>query len=236
MPQTAIMAGLGLGGSLLSGFGRSGKQGETQEALNRQTQESTRENQTYSGERTPVEQDYFSQFRKGLVPLFEQEVKRAQEPIYGDAQKASLVSSLNDAAQKAVASLSARLARSGGLDSGRWSAGVGDIESERLGKLTDFFANLPLMEEQARRSGVGGLLGQGIQWAGAAPVGERTSGSGSGERSGTSTTTGTNTQTLFGTPWQSGFMQQGGALSGALFNYLLGKGFGKPSAPAPWNS
>lgn len=173
-----------------------------------------------------MEDPAFSGFRKGLIPMFGQEMKKLQQPIYGDAQKAAVLNDLNELTRDSIASLKGELGRSGSLDSGRLAAGLSDIEGKRLSEATKFFSQLPAMEEQARRQGVAGMLGAGMQWAGNAPLSYLTGGQETGEQNRTATEESTEKEIMkiLGAPWWKTALGNLGGIGMDIFGGMMGGG------------
>jgi hypothetical protein len=179
-----------------------------------------------------VDAPYLSAFRKGLVGLMGQEFNRANRPIYGDAEKAKVLSELNGLADSSIQSLKSQLAATGGLGGGGLAQGIADIEGNRLGQAAGFFRDLPIRENEARFARMNGLLGQALGWAGRDTPTIFSGQSMTGNRSGTSTRTGT--QTAEGPSWAKGFLGNlGGALpglGGGIMDFLKPKGSGGSGA------
>lgn len=185
--KTGLSQLLGLG---LGAYGNSGAQGSAYEQM---LQDFTRKGSTSdksSGFQQAFEDPTFAQFRSDLMPLMKQEMRKANEPIYGDAQKAALMNQLNDLAGGATAALKSQLARSGATESGLLSQGLSDIQTNRFGQLSSFFSQLPFMENEARANRMNSLLGLATNWVGKAPLSYATTSSSTGttEESGTSKT------------------------------------------------
>lgn len=160
----AVPALIGLGGSALGALGGSGKQQS-------QTGTST---STTSGTQvvTPNEPGYFSQARQALLQPFFEQLQKAQQPVYGQSQKAQVLNDVNGLAADSVAKLKTL---GGGVGrSGYFERSLGDIESKRLGTLGDFFSSLPAQESAAQFAKMSSLLGIGSNWFGHAPVGQTT--------------------------------------------------------------
>lgn len=238
------MAGVGLGGSVLSALGGNKKTQQQQQQSEQQTTGTNSSNSSSSGEfsntTNPLEPDYFSSFRQGLVPAFQQEYAKAQQPIYGAPQKASYVSNLNDLALGATENLKQQLASVGALNSGRTATGITGIQMGRMGNLANFYGQLPFMEEQARSGRVGNLLNMATNWAGRAPVGSQTSGTQSqsqtaqqiidqlmkGNSSGTMSSS---------TPFGSGLLSNLGGVAGSIFGDMWGN-YGDSGGKSIWGN
>jgi hypothetical protein len=199
-----------VGGAALSAFGGSGNQGgqktnniqdltehgtthtnQTQTSTGHQTSTSnlsdTQQQQT-AGANINVEDPLATLFRYGQFANLNNEIKRAQDkPIFGDAQKAGFLNQLNDMSDLSMKSLSGNLAKHGALNSGAFAQGASDLEMNRYGQMSNFFAQLPFQEEAARAARLNPLLGLGAQMAGHGPVSQFTSGSMSGTRNASQT-------------------------------------------------
>jgi hypothetical protein len=199
----------------IGALGSSGKQG--QQNYNSNQNSSTTSNQTQNIDQfnEAIEDEEFSGFRKSLLPMMQQEMSRAQRPIYGDAQKTQHLANLNDLASASMNSLKSSLAGRGVMDSGAFNESAAGIERDRFGKAVDFETNLPFMEEQARSQRMGGLMGMATQFAGRAPISTRSTGTNSSN--GTQNTTGTSTgsQSQQGSGLWNGFLQNMGGLMAA---------------------
>lgn len=161
-------------------------------------------------------------------------IANANKPVYGDAQKASVLNDLNGLAQSASRHLNSSLASRGALGSGDFDTGHGNIEQQRYGKLSDFYSQLPALEDQAHQQRMMQALGFGAGLAGQLPVGQTSVGNNS--------QSGTTQQTQTSSP---GFGSIVGGLVGSLGNAAMGgfgnmlgggsfsKGFGSVLAPAP---
>jgi hypothetical protein len=205
MPWGAIAPVVGaLGSSLLGGLFGSGKskQQQNQTTTSHTTGEQTSD-QTAQGYTQQTEPDYMSQFRQMLLPQFGQLMQRAQQPVFGNPQIAQFMQQSNQAGEGAINSLSQNLARRGVLDSGAFASGIGDIQRGNVANQTGFLSQLPFLNNQAYMSNVGGLLGQGMNFAGRGPIGQFNFGNTTGRQtmSEDKTTTGNAQQTQQGAPW-----------------------------------
>jgi hypothetical protein len=228
----ASLIGKGIG-SLFGGLSKSGDQGgatKTSSSTSNQTLSGT---DTSSGLQHNIEDADFAGLRSSLIPMMTQELNKAQEPVYGDAQKGQFMSGLNDLTNSSVKSLSSSLAARGISDSGAAAEGYSGIESQRLGKASDFYSQLPFQEAQARSAKVNSLLGMATGWTGSAPVDVQTTGSQTTNRTGTTTTEGTETVKNQGKPWWktllgdvSAGMGGGGGLGGGLMDIFKGSNKG----------
>jgi hypothetical protein len=123
-----------------------------------------------------IEDPRFAAFRQGLLPKFEQEFENVQQPIFGDATRAGTLQDINEQ----FAGVSDRIAQQGAargqLGSGLMPQMELQAELAGAGQRANFLGQLPLLEEQARRQATAGLLQQGSQFAGRAPISRRSTG------------------------------------------------------------
>jgi hypothetical protein len=183
--KTVQNTALGVGGAALGALGSSGKQGSN----------------TTSSTIAQTEDPAFAQYRQALMPLLTSELSQAQQPVFGDAQKTSFMTNLNNLAQSSMNALRSNMARFGGLSSGRYGAGLTNIQLGKLGQSANFFSQLPFMEAQARAERVQPLLNTALSWVGRPP---------------TSTTT-TGDTSAYGPSFGSQFATDLGALGGLAF-------------------
>ncbi len=199
-----------LGGAALSAFGGSKKQGGqntsgvqdsnthqdttttgNQHTTGHQTSASNltdTNQQDTSGMNLAVEDPLATLFRYGQMGNIQSEITRAQnKPVYGDAEKAGFLNKLNDLGDASFKSLGSNLAKHGALNSGAFSQGASDLEMQRNGAASSFFAGLPFQEEQARQARLQPLLGLGAALAGHGPISQFTSGTLSGTRNASQT-------------------------------------------------
>jgi hypothetical protein len=149
-------------------------------------------------------------------------LNKAQQPVYGKAQQAQYLGQLNKLAEGSIESLRSNLARMGGLDSGLMGLGVSNIANERLGKMSDFYSQLPFMERQAQMQNLGNALGMATGWAGRAPISQFTSDSGT--ESTNQKTTQQGSQMQQGPSWWKGALTGLGGIGGSIFGDWLGSG------------
>lgn len=219
----------GILGSLLGALGGSGKQGNQTTDQSSTSASTTTSKQTgqSTGYNQASENPLFAQFRSGLIPQFNQEMQRAQRPIYGDAQKAGFMNQLNDLTSGAMESMKGQLAGSGALSSGRFSTGMSDIMGSRLSQASQFYGQLPFQEEQARAGRVGNLLGAGMNWTGKAPISNAYGTTASQDTTSTTANAGAGTSntTNYGAPFLTNLASNlGGSIPGWLPGLLDGWG------------
>lgn len=205
-------------GALLGGVSKSGNQGgvtqQQQQNQNVNKQESGSSSSSFS---SPLMQAFQNQ----LMPQIQSAISQAQQPVYGEAQKANYLGGLNSLANSSIESLKQNLARAGALNSGRLSQGITDINMNRNNQASQFFSQIPILNRQATMSALPGLFGAGNQLTANAP------------RSSTfndvsqSRTVGTNqgTTTQQGAPWWKNFLGRMGGLSGFLPGSSVSTGF-----------
>ena len=118
-----------------------------------------------------LEPDYFSNFRKSLIGPYGSMLAKAGQPMYGNAERAGFMNTLNRGSANAEKNLAGRLAqRTGSLNSGAYSSGLTDIFMNRLGKEADYEAQIPMLNKEAYFKNMGSTLDMGMKWAGRAPV------------------------------------------------------------------
>jgi hypothetical protein len=214
MPQMLIGAGLSAVQGLLGG--NKQKQNQTSTNTTDKTFEQSQE-QSSNQQRQFEENPLLTAAREALIPILGSEFNKAQKPVYGQAHQANFMNSLNELAQAAMQRMTQGVAGSGGMRSGRFAGGTQDIERQRMGDASKFFANLPMLEEQARSGKVNNLLGLASQWLGTGPVNETVTGQAQATSKGNEHSVSTGNQQTTGST--------GGGASGALGN-LIGFGGG----------
>lgn len=176
MPQMLIpMIGPLLGGLLGGGDPDKTTTKQTQEMIEQLTQSTTQQSGTKQFDTfdEAVEDPRFAAFRQGLLPQFNQELNRAQRPIFGEGQKAGTLQDINAQFAGISDQLSSQAAARGQLGSGLLPHMELQAQLAGAGQRAGFLSQLPMLEEQSRRQAVGGLLGQGMQFAGRAPISRR---------------------------------------------------------------
>lgn len=212
----------------MGGIGAGGKQG----SVNYNTSGIQSQNQTTNQSVKNVEPDYFSQFRQGLMGQYGSELNKAQnESIYGPAQKAQYISGQNDLASAASEAAKAGLARMGRLNSGAADEAAGNIEYQKFGNISNFYSQLPFMEQQARNTRVDSLMGMGANWAGRAPVDQNITGNTSSTGQSQSQTQ----QDQYGAPWWKNMLYGLGGAMGRV-GQTGAPGTGGISVPGAWNA
>lgn len=117
----------------------------------------------------PLAQNEYSSV---LFPQANALIANANKPVYGDAQKADVLNNLNDLANASAKHLNSTLAATGQLNSGQDVVGQSNIEQQRMGQLSNFYTNLPAMEQQAHQQNMLQALGFGAGLTGQLPVGQ----------------------------------------------------------------
>ena len=123
-----------------------------------------------------IEDPRFSAFRQGLLPQFNQELNRVQRPIFGDAEKAGALQDINAQFAGIGDRINQQGAARGQLGSGLMPQLDLQAQLAGAGSRASFLGSLPMLEEQNRRQATAGLLGQGMQFAGRAPISQRSRG------------------------------------------------------------
>ena len=148
-------------------------------------------------------------FQQSLFPQIQKAIGLAQEPVYGEANKASYLQGLDQLANASMTNLRANLARSGAMDSGRMSQGLTDINMDRNRQASQFFSQIPFLNRQATMQALPGLFGAGSQLLGVGPRSQTSSGTEHGSQTTSS-------------PWWSGLAQ--GAMGAAMNAFVPGLG------------
>jgi hypothetical protein len=165
-------------GAAMSAFGGSGNQGGMNGTSSQNSSQNIDQTTTQS------EDPYFSAFRKAITGQIGEGLQRADKPAYGDTEKASVLSDINDLTQSSIASLRRHLGGTGGLSSGRLAAGVGDATNERNSQASKFLAQIPLMNRQYSDNQRNQLLQLGAGFAGPALRSTHTTGTTTGKTDG----------------------------------------------------
>jgi hypothetical protein len=157
MPTALVGSAIGAGGSILGGlFNKTSNTSKVDNTTNT----------TAHQQQMQTEDPNWTSFRNSLLPQIQGEINKAQKPLYGDPEKANYLSDLNELAKHSMNSIRGNLARSGGLGSGREQSSLNSLFGQRMGQASQFFSQLPQMNENARRTGVGGLLSLAANVAG----------------------------------------------------------------------
>lgn len=223
-------------GAIAGAFGGSGKQGGSKGTTNQTTANQGQTNQVtgqkYNGTRndltTSIEDPLFQMGRYGLINTLGGEINRAQNtPIFGAAQQAQMLDTLNETSQNAFNRLKSNLASAGSLDSGRLGQGATDIELGRSGDISRFYRDLPFREEQARQARLNPLLETAAQFLGRPTPGQATTGEVAGTTTGQSQT---NTQNQGQTQGQTSTTNENAPWWKILLANLGGE-FAMPNSP-----
>lgn len=159
----------------------------------------------------PTQNGQVTDFRNSLYPQISQLMQKAAQPVYGQAQTAMQLNSLNSLADSSMKQLSSSLAsRTGSLNSGAFAGGASGILQNRNSGIGQYLAQAPMLNQQAELNNqlqVGQLANQV-----AGPA--LTTNSSSGSSSGSGTTDQTQTQSQ--SPMSSLLGIAGAALGGGL--------------------
>lgn len=204
------LAGPAINGLIGAGLNAGAASAGTNTNQNTSGSSITAQTQGQTGTSTiaPNQNPLFKAYQESLIPQFHNALAQAQQPIFGDAQKATYLGGLNDLANASTSHLASTLASRGQLDSGALASGQADIENNRVNQYGTFLGQLPFEEAQMHNQNVNQLLGLNTAFASSAPVGQTTSQSGNTTLAGTNSTTG---QTL-------GNINNGGFLSNLMGN------------------
>ena len=131
----SFIPGVGpIASAALGAIGSSGSQGKQNFNSTQNSTEKSSNTSNVDMFDEAIESPEFSQFRSSLLPFMQQQLKKANQPVYGDAQKAQYLNDLNDLASASMQSLRSSLGATGGLSSGAMAEGMGGIERERFGQ------------------------------------------------------------------------------------------------------
>ena len=151
---------------------------------------------------TPNEDPMFAMFRQSILPAIAKQYQDAQQPVYGDAQRAEVMNQANDAGNAASTAVANNAARRGTLNAGSTDAANTAIQQGVTGKIIDFQNQIPFLNQQAQFGKTQDLLGLATNFLGRAPIGytntnnQNTSSSSSGTESKTGTETDTKTPSI----------------------------------------
>lgn len=206
-------------GAAFDAFSGSGKQG----GMKGSSQQTS--NQNYSGMQEAIEDPYFSLLRKAMGGQLAGAFQDSKKPVYGEQEKANVLSDLNDLASDSMAALRANLGAVGGSNSGRALGGMQEIQKGRTKEATAFLSQIPLLNRQYKDNQVNSLLGIGTNFTGRAPISTKTSGTQSG------TSNSIFNQDYTGPSFLKGLAGNLGGLFGAFTGDQIG---GKSKVPVGW--
>ena len=210
----------GIGGSLLKGLG-SGKQAETTSTQSGSKTSSS--SGTTDQFNDTIEDPQFAAFRQALLPMMLGLMEKSQQPVYTDAKIASTLADINR--QFSKEDVNPAMAGRGLLGSGFNQQVRQDIDNQRASTASNFFTQLPFLENQAQMTNMQNALGLGAGFAGRAPVDQRLTGNTS--QTGTETFNSKGTQTQEGPGFLGGFANGlGGFMGSGLGQKTIGKLFG----------
>lgn len=245
-------------GSLLKGFGGSGKQGkqvvdfENLSTSERNMLEEMISQFSQQGLQLPVEDPQSKAWRDALMGQHMAEFQKLQQPIIGKREKAAGIQNIQEQFAQALKGGKQALAKSGALDSGRAAQMAMEIMMGRAGETTDFLSQIPLQNELARREGMFNWMGQGLGLGQLAPIGQFSTQAGTQRSTGTrqetskQQQTGRQAQTKYGPGfWKSFLGQLGQGVGGPGFEFpsfgrsgatvLPGDTFGGPGQTSGWS-
>lgn len=136
---------------------------------------------------TPNEDPIFSMFRQSILPAIAQQYQTAQQPVYGDAQRAQVIQQANQAGDAAQTAVANNAARRGTLNAGSTDAANTAIQQGVTGKIVDFQNQIPFLNQQAQWGKTQDLLGLATNFLGRAPIGQTTTSNGNTSSSSTGT-------------------------------------------------
>lgn len=184
---------------------------------NTQTQQQQQQSGTNSSSTTPNLPAWLQQAFQGNVQQGQNLEAKAQQPVFGDAQTASYLQSLNGLANASTQSLASTLASKGVEDSGALAQGATDIQTQKVGNESGFLSQVPFLNTQAMLSNEEGAMGAMGAAASRVPYGSTSTGSTASNMNGSSDSTTTTN------PGLSGLVS---GLAGAGLGMLTGGGLG----------
>jgi hypothetical protein len=101
-------------------------------------------------------------------------VDKAQQPIYTDSKIAGTLADINR--QFSKSEIAPGLASRGMLNSGLERVLGADVDNQRSTTASQFFSQLPALEQQAQFQNLSSALGLGAQFAGRAPISQQLTG------------------------------------------------------------
>lgn len=162
---------------------------------------------------------------------------QAQQPVYGDAQKAQFLQSQNVQEKQGQDALASKLASQGIQDSGATAAGLTSLESGRQANIANYEAQVPLANRQAQTAQESQALSLAMGAAAAPPTGNISTSSSTGA------TSNQGDQTTTTNPGLAGLVSSiaglgvagltGGLGGGAGLSGMMGGAGGKGGAGAP---
>lgn len=170
-------------GGLLGGIGSSGTQGKQTSNI---SQDTTSNSDIWN--RT-VEPEYWTNFRKGIMTPYMQQLDAAQKPVYGQAQIADTLGKYNALYDSGIKNLRGKMARYGRGNSGAFDEAATTLGAQKLSDQTGFMSQLPFLESQAKEDRMAKLLGLGASWSGQAPSDTHQTGTQTSKMTGTEETT-----------------------------------------------
>lgn len=165
----------GVGGSLLGGLGQTGRATNTMEGTTKtsgsKTSSSTGEIDQFND---AIEDPEFAAFRQMLLPVVMDLVGKASQPVYTDSKIAGTLADINK--QFSKEDINPAMAARGLLGSGFNQQMRQDVDNQRAAAASNFFTQLPFLEQQAQLNNMGQALGLATGFAGRAPVDQRVTG------------------------------------------------------------
>ncbi len=163
----------GLAGGLLGGLGQSGSSTGSATSNMTGSKSSTSSGSTNQFNEA-IEDPQFAAFRQALIPMMLGMVNKASEPVYTDSKIASTLADINK--QFSKEDINPAMAGRGLLGSGWNDQARQDVDTARATQASQFFTQLPFLEQQAQQQNMGNALGLATGWAGKAPVSNRLTG------------------------------------------------------------
>lgn len=148
-------------------------------SFNSTTKTEATQNQSQTGTNTPTEAGNVTDFRNSLYPQINSLIANANKPVYGAPQQAEFTNNLNKNTNANFNTLASQMAqRTGSVNSGAFSGGIQNMLAQRSGAQANYAAMVPGANRAAQQQGLTSALGLGTNFAGRAPVGNVSSGTG----------------------------------------------------------
>lgn len=168
-----ITSAIGAGASLLGGvLGGLFPQKTTTTSTNTSNTNSSNNSLT-----TPVEQQWQADLQKSLGGQYQNFINQSAKPVYGQAQEAQQLNTLNSLANNSMNQIQSTFASKGIGNSGAIANALSGINQNRNTNAANYFASIPALNQAAYQSQVGGALNSAAGWIGAPAVGSMTQGS-----------------------------------------------------------
>src|SRR5262249_39268837 len=114
--------------------------------------------------------DWYSKFLQGLPSQFNQLLYQTSQPAIGQQQIAQYQQNLDRQVGNATQQTMSQLAKAGALNSGRAAQSITDLQLGKMGDMSNYLAQVPVINQQQMFNQGSQLLGQGFGFK--APYGQ----------------------------------------------------------------